>query len=57
MGRGPKLTALQIKEARERYQAGESAAAIGRSFAVSRSTVSRLLQKTSTVAELAMPKS
>lgn len=43
MGRRPKLTAFQIKEARDRHEAGESAAAIARSFAVNRSTVSRLL--------------
>ncbi len=43
MGRRPKLTPFQMREARERHNAGESAAAIARSFAVNRSTISRLL--------------
>lgn len=43
MGKQPKLTPLLIKEARERHEAGEAAAAIARSFAVSRSTISRIL--------------
>lgn len=45
MGRRPKLTSFQIREARQRHEAGESAATIARSFAVHRSTISRLLSK------------
>ena len=42
MGRRPKLTPHQQREARERREAGESITAIARSYAVHHSTISRL---------------
>lgn len=42
MGRRPKLTAHQRREALERRDAGESVIEIARSYAVSHSTISRL---------------
>jgi len=42
MGRKPKLTPHQQREARERREAGESITAIARSYAVHHSTISRL---------------
>jgi DNA invertase Pin-like site-specific DNA recombinase len=41
-GRKPKLTPYQIKEALARREAGENLTAIGLSFGVSHSTISRL---------------
>ena len=41
-GRKPKLNAHQQQEARRRLANGESARAVGRTFAVHHSTVSRL---------------
>jgi DNA invertase Pin-like site-specific DNA recombinase len=45
MGRHPKLTTFQIGEARRRHDAGETAADIARSYAVHRSTISRLISR------------
>ena len=42
MGRKPKLTPHQQREARQRREAGESITAIARSYAVHHSTISRL---------------
>ena len=42
MGRPPKLDAFQKREALKRLKAGESPAAIGRSYKVHRSTIERL---------------
>jgi DNA invertase Pin-like site-specific DNA recombinase len=42
MGRKPKLTPHQIKEALRRREAGEPMREIGRSYNVSHSTISRL---------------
>ncbi|CAN5190403.1 hypothetical protein BH10PSE9_BH10PSE9_25760 [soil metagenome] len=42
MGRRPKLTPHQRKEALARRDAGEPLVEIGRSYAVSHSTISRL---------------
>ena len=42
MGRKPKLTPHQQREARQRRDAGESITAIARSYAVHHSTISRL---------------
>jgi len=42
MGRRPKLTAHQRREALERREAGESVVEIARSYAVAHSTISRL---------------
>jgi len=42
MGRKPKLTPFQIREARERRDAGETLMKIARSYGVSHSTISRL---------------
>jgi DNA invertase Pin-like site-specific DNA recombinase len=42
LGRKPKLTAHQIREALARREAGESLTEIGRSYNVSHSTISRL---------------
>lgn len=42
LGRRPKLTADQCREALARRAEGESLADIGRSYAVSHSTISRL---------------
>jgi hypothetical protein len=41
-GRKPKLTAFQVAEAIRRREAGEATTAIGRSYGVSHSTISRL---------------
>ena len=41
-GRKPTLSAHQMAEARQRLAAGESARALGRSYSVSHSTISRL---------------
>ena len=43
LGRKPKLTSHQQKEARKRHEAGESERAIARSFNVNQSTINRLL--------------
>ncbi len=42
MGRPPKLTPFQQREAKKRLKAGESPRVIGRSYGVSRSTIERL---------------
>ena len=42
MGRKPKLTPHQIKEARERFAKGEKTRALAKSYGVSISTISRL---------------
>jgi DNA invertase Pin-like site-specific DNA recombinase len=42
LGRKPKLTAHQIREALARREAGEALTEIARSYAVSHSTISRL---------------
>lgn len=42
MGRKPKLTPHQIKEARQRIAKGESTRALAKSYGVSVSTISRL---------------
>jgi len=42
MGRKPKLSAFQIREARDRKDAGETLVQIARSYGVSHSTISRL---------------
>ena len=42
MGRPPKLTPFQRREARQRLAAGESPRSIGRSYGVSRMTIERL---------------
>ena len=42
MGRRPKLTAHQRREALERREGGESVVEIARSYAVAHSTISRL---------------
>ena len=42
MGRKPKLTPHQIKEARQRFAKGESTRALAKSYGVSVSTISRL---------------
>jgi DNA invertase Pin-like site-specific DNA recombinase len=42
MGRKPKLTPFQTREARERRDAGETLVQIARSYGVSHSTISRL---------------
>jgi DNA invertase Pin-like site-specific DNA recombinase len=42
LGRKPKLTSHQIREALNRREAGETLADIGRSYNVSHSTISRL---------------
>jgi len=43
MGRPPKLDAFQQREALKRLKAGESSAAIGRTYGVHRSTIERLV--------------
>jgi DNA invertase Pin-like site-specific DNA recombinase len=44
MGRKPKMTAHQIKEALQRREAGETHREIARSYNVSHSTISRLME-------------
>jgi hypothetical protein len=43
MGRKPKLTPHQMKEARQRLAKGETTRALAKSYGVSRSTISRLI--------------
>jgi DNA invertase Pin-like site-specific DNA recombinase len=45
LGRRPKLTPHQVREALQRREAGEPVREIGRSFNVSHSTISRLVER------------